>query len=126
MNSKEFDDFRKRLDKTQKQLAQLLGTSLKAVQSYNQGWRKVPGHIERQLLFLISRKGAGQERRSCWDIKQCPPDRRAACPAREFHSDDLCCFVNGTICMGKVHKNWEEKMKVCRNCEVLQDALAPT
>ncbi|MCK4792980.1 MAG: helix-turn-helix domain-containing protein, partial [Desulfobacteraceae bacterium] len=33
---------RKKLGKTQKQLAELLGTSLKAVHSYEQGWRSVP------------------------------------------------------------------------------------
>ena len=44
MDRKEFTYFRKRLNKTQKQLAELLGASLKAVHSYEQGWRAVPGH----------------------------------------------------------------------------------
>lgn len=125
MDSEEFKQCRKKLGKTQTQLAQLLGASLKAIQSYDQGWRRVPGHIERQLLFLISRKKAGRERISCWHIRNCPPERRIKCPAWEFHSDDLCCFVNGTMCKGKTYKNWEQKMKVCRNCEVLQEAFSP-
>ena len=55
MNSKEFKYFRKKLNKTQKQMAQLLGTSLKAIHSYEQGWRSVPPSAERQMFFLVSR-----------------------------------------------------------------------
>ena len=61
MDSKEFSRFRKRLNKTQKQMAQLLGVSIKAVHSYEQGWRSVPAHAERQMFLLISRmRGSGK------------------------------------------------------------------
>ncbi|NQT56821.1 MAG: helix-turn-helix domain-containing protein, partial [Desulfobacteraceae bacterium] len=46
MDSEEFLRARKRLGKTQKQLAELLGTALKAVLSYEQGWRTVPAYVE--------------------------------------------------------------------------------
>ncbi len=49
MDGKEFTHFRKRLNKTQKDLAQLCGTSVKAIKGYEQGWRSVPAYIERQL-----------------------------------------------------------------------------
>lgn len=55
MESKEFKIFRSRLDRTQKEMAQLLGVSIKAIHSYEQGWRKIPGHVERQVYFLLSR-----------------------------------------------------------------------
>ena len=45
MDDKEFLRARKILGKTQKQLAELLGTSIKAVHSYEQGWRTVPAHV---------------------------------------------------------------------------------
>ncbi|MFW6216346.1 MAG: helix-turn-helix domain-containing protein [Desulfohalobiaceae bacterium] len=62
MDNQEFSLLRSRLGKTQKQLAQLLlGTSIKAVHSYEQGWRSVPVHVERQMLFLVTRKRALQE-----------------------------------------------------------------
>jgi DNA-binding XRE family transcriptional regulator len=38
MDDKEFLRARKILEKTQKQLAELLGSSIKAVHSYEQGW----------------------------------------------------------------------------------------
>ena len=53
MESKEFAELRKKLNKTQKELAILLGVSLKAIGSYEQGWRTIPNHIERQLLYLV-------------------------------------------------------------------------
>jgi len=56
MDSAEFSLFRKKLQKTQKELAQLLGTSLKAIHSYEQAWRTIPPHVERQLLYLVMKK----------------------------------------------------------------------
>ena len=111
---------RKRLGKTQKQIADLLGVSLKAVHSYEQGWRKVPGHVERQMYFLISSaKENNKNRKPCWVIKKCPTLRRKQCPAWEFQAGKLCWAINGTICEGTVQNNWKEKMKLCRACEIL-------
>ena len=56
MDSGEFSALRRRMQKTQKEMAQLLGVSLRSVQSFEQGWRKVPVHIERQMLFLQAMK----------------------------------------------------------------------
>ncbi len=53
------------LGKTQSQLARLLDTSLKAIQSFEQGWRSIPVRIERQVLFLLaSKKVVAQERKN--------------------------------------------------------------
>jgi len=124
MDSKGFLNFRKKLDKTQRQMAQLLGTSVKAVHSYEQGWRSVPPHVERQVFFLLSRRrGDHKDLKSCWVIKNCPPDRKRLCPAWEFQAGKICWFINGTICEGAVQKNWREKMEICRSCEVLSSLL---
>jgi len=75
MENKEFAHFRKKLNRTQKQMAQLLGTSIKAVHSYEQGWRAIPAHVERQMFFLVSRTGENRKRKkSCWTLKKCPPE----------------------------------------------------
>ena len=119
MEKIEFKSFRKKLDKTQKEIAQLLGTSLKAIHSYEQGWRTIPPAVERQLYFLVSRKQKSiNGNKLCWKIKKCTPEQKKQCPAWEFKSGNLCWFINGTICEGSAHKNWEDKMKVCRSCEV--------
>ena len=124
MDSEEFKYFRKRLNRTQKQIAVLLGMSLKAIHSYEQGWRTVPAHVERQMFFLISRLAENRKsRKPCWLIKKCAPEQKKKCPAWEFKTGKLCWFINGTVCEGQIHRNWEEKMKICRSCEVLLSML---
>ncbi len=120
MESDKFVFLRKKLGKTQAQMAQLLGVSLKAVHSYEQGWRAIPAHVERQMLFLISRiKKDKTSQKSCWIIKKCPVDRKKKCPAWEFKAGKLCWFINGTICSGCTYKTWKEKIKICNDCEVM-------
>lgn len=123
MDKKEFSDIRHQLGKTQNELAQLLGTSLKAIQSFEQGWRKVPVHIERQILFLLSKLRSQNKKKNCWDIRKCPSDQRSNCPAWEFRVGQLCWFINGTICEGEAQVNWQKKMKICRKCEVFYSLL---
>jgi DNA-binding XRE family transcriptional regulator len=119
MDKNEFKSYRTKLDKTQKQMAQLLGTSLKAIHSYEQGWRTIPPAVERQMYFLISRKfDSAKNSKPCWKIKGCAVEQKKQCPAFEFKSGNLCWFINGTICEGSIHENWKDKMKVCRSCEV--------
>ncbi len=127
MHYSEFHAFRQKLQKTQKQLSELLGTSLKAIQSFEQGWRKVPGHIERQLLFLLTMKKKDVKKiRSCWEIQNCPPQTRQLCPAWEFKAGHLCWFINGTICQGKPQNSWNHKMKICRKSDVLSNHVNVT
>ncbi|MCK5420200.1 MAG: transcriptional regulator [Desulfobacterales bacterium] len=124
MDKNEFKFLRSRLKKTQKQMAQLLGTSLKAIHSYEQGWRTVPVHVERQIFFLVSRqKENRRSKKPCWTIRKCSTKQRRQCPAWEFSSGDLCWFINGTSCDGTVQKDWKEKMKICRSCEVFSSIL---
>ena len=126
MKKEEFVHIRKELGKTQKQMAELLGTSLKAVHSYEQGWRRIPIHAERQTLFLLARKKEKDEKiKSCWTVKRCPSGRKRQCPAWEFRAGKLCWFINGTICEGTVQQDWGKKIKMCRTCEVFTPLLAP-
>ncbi len=127
MTGKEFARLRKRLEKTQKQMAILLGASIKAIHSYEQGWRTIPVHAERQILFLVSRlKRHKKNRKMCWEIKDCPNERKRQCPAWEFHSGGLCWFINGTLCQGRIHEKWQDKMKVCRSCSVFRVSIQMT
>ena len=126
MGKKEFSTARQYLGKTQSQMAQLLGVSLKAIQSFEQGWRNIPIHIERQVLFLLaSKKLAPQKERSCWVIRKCLMEIRQNCPAWEFQVGNLCWFINGTICQGRTQESWQKKMKICRQCKVFQTMVPP-
>jgi hypothetical protein len=112
------------MKKTQQQMAQLLGVSLKAVQGYEQGWRNIPPSIERQVLFLIyQRRAPAGDQKPCWAEKNCPHQKRALCPAYELNLGRLCWFVNGTLCDGKPQKSWEKKLEKCRQCEIFEILL---
>ena len=125
MNKKEFSQIRNQLGKTQMQMAQLLGVSLKAIQSFEQGWREIPVHAERQSLFLLALKGSRVNgNRSCWLIRECPVEIKQNCPAWEFSAGHLCWCINGTICQGRVQKSWRVKMEMCRKCKVFKSMFS--
>jgi DNA-binding XRE family transcriptional regulator len=115
------------LDKTQNELALLLGISVRAVQSYEQGWRKVPSHILRSmamLLFLNWRKSQTWIS-PCWDVKSCPADVREKCAAWNLRAGDICWLVNGTRCGETCDRSWEEKAARCAQCPVTERWLNP-
>ena len=114
------------LGKTQGQMAQLCGVSLKAVQSFEQGWRKVPTHIERQALFLLAiKKRPSKKAKPCWETLACSVETKRNCPAWEFRAGRLCWFINGTICNGEIQESWRKKMKICRQCVVFKGMFPP-
>lgn len=125
MRSSEFSSVRACLGKTQNELAQLLGTSLKAIQSFEQGWRKVPVHVERQVLFLLAHRlpSSGKSKQNCWTSRNCPRETRQGCPAWEYRLGHLCWFINGTLCHGKIQRTWQKKMILCRKCEIFQSVM---
>jgi len=121
MNSKEFSQIRKLFGKIQKQLAEQLCISLKAIQSYEQGWRSIPSYHEQQILFLLSLKNSSNgNENSCWELTDCPDKWKENCMAWELRSRHFCWLINGTFCQGKENTNWEEKIKICRECKVLK------
>ena len=124
MYSREFTQIRHYLGRTQDQLSRLLCVSPKAIQSYEQGWRNIPTNVERQLLFLLSLKGSLDENaRPCWEIKNCPSEWRDNCIVWELKAGHFCWFMNGTFCQGQIHKSWNEKIQLCRDCEVFKSVL---
>jgi hypothetical protein len=121
MTQKEFHFIREKLQKTQKEMGQLLGISARAVQSFEQGWRRVPTAVERQAFFLYSLKIKSTKKvKNCWDYPMCSPKKRKRCPAWEFRSGHLCWFITGTVCQGTPVESWEQKMKMCRGCRVFR------
>ena len=125
MDGTEFSQIRRYLGESQKQLAQLLGVSSKAIESFEQGWRNIPTHAERQLLFLLTmRVSLDKGKRPCWALEDCPIETRRNCPAWEYQMGHLCWFINGTVCHGKVQDSWQKKMELCRQCEVFRSVIS--
>ena len=83
---------------------------LRAILSYEYDYRNIPAHVERQMLFLLSRANKNpKDQHPCWDIKKCPPKTKKQCSAWEFHSGDLCWLVNGTIYCNNACKDGQRK-----------------
>ncbi len=121
MTKEEFHSMRQKFGKTQKEMANLLGISPKAVQSFEQGWRKVPPHVEKNLFFLSAMRREGKQSLiPCWESLNCPMENREECPAWEFRAGRFCWLVNGTYCRGRVEKNWDRKMAVCKKCKIFK------
>jgi DNA-binding XRE family transcriptional regulator len=124
MKKKEFAEIRRHLGKTQSQMAQVLGVSTKAIQSFEQGWRNIPVHVERQILFILALENrAAKNDKPCWLMRRCPAENRQNCPAWQFDAGHLCWFINGTICEGTPQGSWQKKLKICRECEVYRSIL---
>lgn len=124
MKHTELVHFRKKLGLTQKELAQLLATSLKAVHSYEQGWRTIPENVYRQVLFLVAQRNQESGRRkNCWIVKKCPVDLKRNCPAWKFKTGHLCWFITGTLCEGQIHSCWSDKIELCKTCSIFKPVL---
>jgi DNA-binding XRE family transcriptional regulator len=125
MDRSEFSEIRRQLGKTQAQMAQMLSISHKAIQSFEQGWRKIPTHIERQALLLLALKSRNLNKgQLCWISQKCPPERRDNCPAWELKAGHMCWIINGTICHGKTQGSWSKKIYLCKKCQVYLSAFA--
>ena len=127
MDGNDFSKIRHFLGKTQGELSDLLCVSAKAVQSYEQGWRNIPVHIEKQMLLLLSLKNnrVGNVKH-CWEIKDCPEKFRDNCIVWELKARYFCWFLNGTFCRGKKQKSWRDKIEICRDCRVYSEILPET
>jgi DNA-binding XRE family transcriptional regulator len=114
---------RRALGKTQEQMAQLLGVSTRAVQSYEQGWRPVPPHVQKMAVFLLCasrRKGRAEP---CWRIRRCSPATRAGCPAHQLKEGELCWLVIGDACPAFAALSGKEQ---AAHCPVLAERLRAT
>jgi len=124
MNSNEFSLARHFLGKTQNQLAQLLAVSPKAIQSFEQGWRRIPPYVERQILLLLSlKKSSDREIQPCWDLKKCPQEWRDNCIVWDLKAGNFCWSMNGTFCQGQRQRSWDKKIRLCQECEVYKTLL---
>jgi len=124
MKKNEFSNARHHLGKTQAQMAELLGVSVKGIQSFEQGWRGVPDAVERDLLVLLGvKKALVGKKRPCWSAKKCSKEVRSKCPVWEFRAGQICWFFPVTLCQGREPRNWTDKVKTCRRCEVFQSVF---
>lgn len=116
---------RSRLGLSQRAFADLLGCSLRAVQSAEQGWRHTSPALEKlALLLLVSlRRGPDFAHFCCWETNNCPMPQREKCLTYRFRQGHLCWFLTSTMCNGTEARDWQQKRAMCLACPFFASIL---
>ena len=122
-----FRRVRSELNITQNEMASILGLSEKAVQSYEQGWRPIPWHVQKMATLLLSLKRRSENGRiiRCLDVQRCTSRRRADCPAYQYGRGEFCWLVEGGCCDDAAPRNWRERLARCSKCEAMKHLFRP-
>ena len=111
------------LDMTQATLAKTLGISIRAIQSYEQGWRETPTPVMMQLLVLAAAyRSSAIGEKPCWEVTGCPAVKQLQCPCRHT-SGSLCWLVSGRMC-GTTEKDEPVSLETCLDCHVVRRLLS--
>jgi len=106
------------LGMTQADLARTLRVSVRAVQSYEQGWRTLPAPLAIQLLTLLAvHKGHAEHGQPCWELAKCPAGARGECPSFHLAGGRFCWLIAGDTCCGRVPKKGDTTLP-CLSCPV--------
>ncbi|UCH94360.1 MAG: helix-turn-helix transcriptional regulator [Candidatus Aminicenantes bacterium] len=124
MQKEKFLRIRKKLNKTQKEMAVLLGISIKTVESYEQGLRNIPANVERIVYYLLFKLNMEKfkEKEPCWDIKKCPLPTRENCVAWIAKEGFFCWFLTGRVCTREKLLSGEST-KSCFHCSFFKENL---
>jgi DNA-binding XRE family transcriptional regulator len=114
---------RKTLGLGQSEFADALGTSLRTVQSCEQGWRNPGPAVEKAALLLLMVHHHGSEfgTHTCWESMQCSNREREACLVYQARQGHLCWLLSGHICKGIRLHSWEDKKKLCSRCDFFEE-----
>jgi DNA-binding transcriptional regulator YiaG len=107
---------RKLLGLSQSRLAQCLGVSPKAVQSYEQGWRTIPNRFLSQLFTLLAvSRHRSAEMQPCWDMRSCDPAVQPTCPAWQSETGSFCWMLaaDGCVMMNSDEQDPEAAFMTC-------------
>lgn len=118
---------RETLGMSQSQFASALGISIRALQSYEQGWRGCPPTVGRLagLLLQMFRTADRKPAKPCWEIKKCPTETRQKCLAHQFGCGQFCWLITGNYREGKAQKTSKAKLSKCTSCTVMTSWLKP-
>lgn len=110
---------------SQSELAQLVGFSVRAIQSCEQGWRKPSATLEKAVLLVLMahRNGGTMRDVRCWEYMQCSMERCERCITYLSGQGHLCWFLSGTLCKDSDAHEWEEKRVDCVHCRLFKFLL---
>lgn len=115
-----FGRLRRVLGKSQKALSEMLGISLKAVQSYEQGWRNIPPAVERMLYYIAFKLECRRlkDLSPCWKVRSCPKEIKKECTAWKIRDGFYCWFITGRLCSARKYSGRPDAD--CYECPVFQ------
>lgn len=114
---------RSSLGMTQAAVARALGISIRAIQSYEQGWRETPASVMVQLLVLAAAyRSAALDGKPCWEVTGCPAVNLIECPCRHT-GGHLCWLVSGRLCSDPSGSK-QENLQTCLDCRIIRRLLA--
>ena len=115
---------RRSLGLTQAAVARSLGVSIRAIQSYEQGWRETPQAVMIQLLVLAAAyRSAALDGKPCWEVTGCSATQQKKCPCR-LTGGQLCWLVSGRKCAAAA-KSEAGSLQPCLDCAVVRRLLDP-
>ena len=116
---------RRRMGMSQSEFADLMGVSLRTVQSCEQGWRNPSSSVEKAaiLLLMAKRNGVDFSTHICWESVRCSKGEREACLVFKTRQGHLCWLLSGHICKGMRLHSWEDKKKLCSECDFFEELL---
>ena len=127
MNAPTMRMLRMELNHSRREMGALLGVSKKTMQSYEQGWRHVPPHVEQMLIlqWIVHRWKDLRKIPTCYKLTKCPPDIRARCPVSHIRPGGFCWLIAGTTCHDRKMAGWREKREQCLACNVFKALIEP-
>ena len=125
MQKEEFFKIRKKLGKTQKEMAALLAISIKTVESYEQGLRNIPVNVRRIVYFILFKLNMDKftEKELCWDKKKCPSHIRENCVSWLAKEGFFCWFLTGKSCLREKLLSSKFSDDNCFNCIFFKENL---
>lgn len=119
----EFKQLRELMQWTQAEAAHFLGVSKKAVESYEQGWRKAPDALWKEFLLIIAlKRGYPNGYKRCYEVMRCSPAVREACFCARNMRGLFCWATCQATCMRHLGGQGQT-IKDCLHCPVARQFL---
>jgi DNA-binding transcriptional regulator YiaG len=114
---------RKRIGLGQTEFSEMLGVSLRTVQSCEQGRRNPGPAVEKAalLLLMVHNHGSHVGDHICWETVNCSERERESCLVYQSKQGHLCWLLSGHVCKGIHLHSWEDKKKLCSTCDFFKE-----
>ncbi len=115
---------RGKLGLSQSQLADILGVSSRAVQSYEQGWRTPQRPVTSHLMTVLALYGNhSSQSPACWRLTACNVEQRSRCKAYSVGRGRFCWLLSGGACGNRRRSGSGADSQPCIGCVVMRKLL---